>query len=150
MMRSPIGRSGSPKYPMPKVVVHTIVSATINAAAAANAGRPRAASHNSRAIGTTAANDTQGRKITKVLVTVIAASATTPSRISFGGGGSRATVAAPISSTMPSASDANQCCQMVRLGTVEKWNNLNPGPPRLRSRGPQPQAIPRPGAAGRG
>ena len=75
-------------------------------------------------MGTTVANDTRGRKMTSVLVTVIAASAKAPSRLSFGGGGSRTAAATPISSgatvTMPSASDANQCCQMVRLGAVEK------------------------------
>ena len=32
---------------------------------------------------------------------------------------------------MPSASDANQCCQMVKLGAVEKWNNLNPRTPPI-------------------
>src|SRR4029079_9087128 len=113
---------------MPKVVVHTTVKATTNAAAAANAGRQRAASHSSRgntnASGTIVANETRGRKIASVLVTVIAASATAPSKVSFGGGGSLTAAARPISSgatvTMPSASDANQCCQMVRLGTVEK------------------------------
>src|SRR4051812_34621806 len=113
---------------MPKVVVHTIVKATTNAAAAANAGRQRAASHSSRgntkARGTTVANDTSGRKIASVLVTVIAASATAPSKVSFCGGGSRTTAAMPISSgatvKMPSASDANQCCQIVRVDVVEK------------------------------
>src|SRR6266852_8784438 len=133
-MRSSIGSSGSPKYPMPRVVVHTIVSATTNAAAAANTGRQRAASQsnrgNSRAIGTTVANDACGRKITSVIVSVIATSATATSRISFGDGGSRAAAAAPISSgatvRIPSASDANQCCQIVKLDAVGKWNNLNP------------------------
>ena len=48
----------------------------MNAAAAANTGWQRAASHsnrgNNRAIGTTLANDPRGRKITSALVTVIA------------------------------------------------------------------------------
>ena len=32
---------------------------------------------------------------------------------------------------MPSASDAIQCCQMVKLGAVEKWNHLNPRTPPI-------------------
>ena len=113
---------------MPKVVVHTIVKATTNAAAPANTGWQRAASHstsgNSNANGTTDANDTRGRKMTSVLVNDIAANAAAPSKISFGGGGLRTASAIPISSgatvTIPSASDANQCCQMVKLGAVEE------------------------------
>src|SRR4030081_496167 len=101
---------------MPKVVVHTIVSATMNAAAAANTGRQRAASHsnsgNSRAIGTKVAHDSRGRKILIALVAVIATSAMAPSMASLCGGGSRTAAATPINSgatvTMPSASDANQ------------------------------------------
>src|SRR3954469_24521820 len=98
---------------MPKVVVHTIVSAMTKAAAAANTGRQRADSHsnsgNTKAIGNTVSQDCCGKKIIIALINDIAASATAPSRASLGGGGSRAAAASPISSgatvTMPSASD---------------------------------------------
>jgi hypothetical protein len=47
-------------------------------------------------------------------------------------GRSRAAEASPIHSgetaTMPSASDANQCCQMVRTDAVEPWKYLKPEP----------------------
>ncbi len=49
--------------------------------------------------------------------------------VSLGDGGLRTAAPIPISSgataPMPIAPDATQCCQMVRLGTVEKWNSLN-------------------------
>ena len=54
--RSRIAVLGSPKRPMPNVVVETSATATMNAAAAANTGRQRAATHKSTgkstAIGT--------------------------------------------------------------------------------------------------
>ena len=127
-MRSPIGRLGSPKYPMPKVVVHTIVTAMMNAAAAANIGWQRAASHNnsgnSKAIGTTVVHDPRGKKTPSALINVIAMSTEAPSMASFGDGGLRTAAPIPISSgatvTMPIASDANQCSQMVKLGAVDR------------------------------
>src|SRR5213596_1972710 len=92
-IRSLIGRSGSPKYPMPKVVVHTIVNAMTNAAAAANTGWQRAASHstsgNSNANGITVANDTCVFFLKREAAYDIAANVAAPSKISFGDGGSR-------------------------------------------------------------
>src|SRR4051812_26913672 len=135
--RSPIGRLGSPKYPMPNVVVHTIVTAMMNAAAAANIGWQRAASHsnsgNSTAIGTTVAHDSRGKNTPSALIAVITTSNEAPSTASFGDGGLRVAAPIPISSgatvRMPSASDANQCSQVVKIGAVEPWNNLNPTVP---------------------
>src|SRR5580704_12875159 len=117
---------------MPKIVVQTMVKATMNAAAEEKTGRQRAASHsnsgNNRATGTTVAQGSRGMKITMPLIAASTASATPPSLSSLLGGGSRAAEASPMSSgataTMPSMSDANQCCQMVRVGAVEAWNSL--------------------------
>src|SRR5438445_8512494 len=122
---------------MPKVVVHAIDNAMTNAAAAANTGWQRAASHstsgNSNANGTTVANDTCVFFFKQKAAYDIAANAAAPSKISFGDGGSRTASAIPISSgatvTIPSASDANQCCQIVRLGAVEELKSLNPRVP---------------------
>src|SRR5262249_51885699 len=123
---SAIGKRGSPKMPMPKVVVQTIVRATMKAAAAANNGRHRAASHNSKgksaATGTTVTQDCRGKKITTPLNTARVASATSPSTISRRGGGSRAHEISPIKTgavvMIPSASDANQWYQIVRAGVA--------------------------------
>src|SRR4051812_37545173 len=112
---------------MPNVVVHTIVTAMMNAAAAANIGWQRAASHsnsgNSRAIGTAVVHDPRGKKTPSALITVIATSPKAPSTASFGDGGLRMAAPIPISSgatvTMPSASDASQCSQVVKNGAVE-------------------------------
>src|SRR5215471_10163736 len=117
---------------MPKVIVQTIVSETMNAAAAANTGRQRAASHsrigNSRATGTTVSHGSGGSETMMIVITANAISATTPSMISLRGGGSRKASATPITSgatvMMPTASDANQCCQVVQIGAVGLWNNL--------------------------
>src|SRR5437867_11932506 len=102
-IRSLIGRSGSPKYPMPKVVVHTIVNAMTNAAAPANTGWQRAASHstseNSNANGTTVANDTCGRKMTSEVVNDIAANSAADSQISFSYVNSTTASAIPIISS---------------------------------------------------
>src|ERR1044072_6696865 len=101
---------------MPNVVVQTIVSATMNAAAAAKAGLQRAVIHNksgkSNAVGTTATHSSRGNKTMSPLVMVSITHTTPPSKTSFRGGGSRAADASPIRSgatvMMPSASDANQ------------------------------------------
>src|SRR3954465_9818210 len=122
---------------MSKVVVHTIVSAMMKAAAAANTGWQRAASAsnsgNTRAIGSTVSQDWRGKKIIMALINAIAASPAVPSRISLGGGGSRAAAAIPITSgasvTIPIASEANQCSHVVRIDGVEPRNNLNPRVP---------------------
>ena len=107
----------------------------MNAAAAANTGWQRAASHsnsgNSKAIGTTVAHATRGRKTTSALSHRYRQRVPgQPSTASFGGGGLRTAAPIPISSgatvTMPSASDANQCCQMVKLGAVENVEQLEP------------------------
>src|SRR6266481_8005577 len=117
---------------MSKVIVQTIVSETMNAAAATNPGRQRAASHsrigNSRATGTIVCHGFGG---IETMITVSAAnpaSAATPSMISWRGGGSRTASARPMTSgatvMMPTASDANQCCQVVQIGAAGLWNSL--------------------------
>lgn len=116
--------------PMLNVVVQTTVSATIKAAAAANTGRQRAASHNSSgnsaAIGTTVAQGSLGTKMITPQSTISIASAAVPSMISPRGEGSRAEDISPISNgatvITPSASDVNQWYQMVSGGVVEVWN----------------------------
>src|SRR5262249_45380502 len=118
---------------MPKVIVQTAVSETMNAAAAANTGWQRAVSHSrtgsSNAAGRTVCHGSGGNKTMMTIITAAnAASATTPSRISLRGGGSRRALARPITSgatvIMPMASDANQWCQVVQIGAVGLWNNL--------------------------
>src|SRR5215468_241870 len=118
---------------MPNVVVQTIASETINAAAAANTGRQRAASHsrigNSRTTGTTGSHGSGGSETMMTVITAAnATSATTPSMISLRRGGSRRDSARPITSgatvMMPMAPDANQCCQVTPIGAVGLWSNL--------------------------
>src|SRR6267154_5439601 len=117
---------------MSKVIVQTIVSETMNAAAAANPGRQRAASHsrigNSSATGIIVCHGFGG---SETMITVSAtnpASAATPSMISLRGGGSRTASARPITSgatvMMPTTSDANQCPHVVQIGAVGLCNNL--------------------------
>src|SRR5258706_4060321 len=68
-----------------------------------------------------------GSKTIMAFIPAAAASATAPSMISLRGGGSRTALARLITSgatvMMPTASDANQCCQMVQIGAVGLWNN---------------------------
>src|SRR6266852_7839359 len=124
---------------MPKVIVQTIVSETMNAAAAANTGWQRAVIHsrigNSRATGSIVSHGSGGSETMVTVNTANATSATTPSRISLAGGGSRRALARLITSgatvTMPTASDANQCCQMLQIGAVGLWNNLEPTVPPI-------------------
>ena len=82
-MRSAGAMPGSPNRPIPKVVVHTMVRATMNAAAAANTGRHRAASHsstgNSSATEITGAQVASGRATTSAPITASNASAVLPS-----------------------------------------------------------------------
>src|SRR6266480_1289494 len=98
---------------MPKVVVQTIERLTMNAAAAAKTGRQRAASHNSgannTATGPTVANSSDRRKIANPLTSASAVTAKAPSTSSISSG---ATV------IIPNPSDANQCCQVVKIGVV--------------------------------
>src|SRR5258706_13459704 len=117
---------------MPKVIVQTIVSETMNTAAAANTGWQRAAIHNrngnNRAGGSAGSHDSGGRKTVMAFITANTTSATMPSMISLGGGGLRRALAKPIISgatvMMPTASEANQSPQMVQSGAVGLWNNL--------------------------
>src|SRR5262249_40313930 len=55
--------------------------------------------------------------------------------ISLRGGGSRRTLARPITNgatvIMPTESDTNQCCQVVHIGTVGLWNNLKDAIPPI-------------------
>src|SRR5260370_978505 len=107
-------------------MAQTIVSDTLNAAAAANTGRQRAASQsrigNSKAIGTTVSHGSGGNETIMIVIPANATSAMTPSMISLRGGGSRRDSARPITSgatvTMPKTSDANQCSQVVQIGST--------------------------------
>src|SRR5215467_14337457 len=113
--RSVIGTLGSPKWPLPKMVVQTIVMETRNAPAAEKDGSQRAASHNnignSQVIGNTVSQSSRGSQMINVVVIASAASASAPSIISLSGGGRRTMAANPITSgataMMPTASDAN-------------------------------------------
>src|SRR5215470_9308945 len=115
---------------MPIVVVQTIARVTMKAAAAANTGGQRAAIHNrtgnSSAIGTTVVQGSGGSAMTMTLMTTSDASATKPSMVSLWAGGSRAAEASPITSgaivTMPSASEANQFCQVTKTDADAAWN----------------------------
>src|SRR5216684_1316553 len=117
---------------MLKVIVQTIASETMNAPAAANTGRQRAASHsrigNSRVTGTIVCHGFGGSETMMTVIAANATSATTPSMISLRGGGSRTAWARPMTSgatvMMPTASEANQCSQVVQSGVVGLWNNL--------------------------
>src|SRR5262244_2250826 len=124
---------------MPIVVVQTIARVTMKVAAAANTGRQRAAIHNrtgnSSAIGTTVVQGSGGSAMTITLMTMSDASAARPSMVSFGPGGSRVAEASPITSgaivMMPSASDANQFCQVTKSGAVVLWNKAKPRVPPI-------------------
>src|SRR5258706_14701139 len=78
---------------MPKVVVHMIVSETMNAATAANTGWQRDVVQsrigNSRGTGATGSHGSGGRETMMAGITANTTSATTPSRGSLRGGGSR-------------------------------------------------------------
>src|SRR5215831_12289238 len=91
---------------MPIVVVQTIARVTMKAVAAANTGRQRAAIHNrtgnSSAIGTTVVQ---------------------------GSGASAMTSGAIV--MMPSASDANQFCQVTKIDAVGLWNRAKPRVPPI-------------------
>src|SRR5215470_19731295 len=114
---------------MPNVIVQTIVSETIIAAAAANTGWLRAVIHsrigNSTAIGSTVSHGSGGSEMAMIVVTANVASAAMPSTISLRGGGWRMVSARPITRgatvMTPKASDANQCCQEVHIGAVGLW-----------------------------
>src|SRR5689334_6848067 len=111
----------------------------MNAAAAANTGWQRAAIHsrtgNSSAIGTTVVQGSGGSAMTTTLITTSEASASRPSMVSLRPGGVRAAEASPITSgamvTMPSASDANQFCQVPKIDPDVPWNHANPSAPPI-------------------
>src|SRR5262245_35507539 len=111
----------------------------MKAAAAENTGWQRAAIHNRtgnrRAIGTTVVQGSGGSAMTTILMTTSKASASKPSTVSLRVGGSRAAEASPITSganvTMPSASDANQFCQVTKIDAVALWNKMNPRAPPI-------------------
>src|SRR5579864_8344442 len=96
---------------------------TRNAAAAAKTGRQRAAIHNnignSSATGTTVSQASCGSKIAIAVITASAANAAAPSTSSLRGSGCRTAAVSSITSgatiTIPIASDANQCCQVVSI-----------------------------------
>src|SRR5438045_3357087 len=102
---------------------------TMKAAAAANTGRQRAAIHNrtgnSSAIGMTVVQGSGGSAMTVTPITASDTRARRPSIVSFFAGGLRAAEASPITSgaivTMPSASDANQFCQVTKTDAVVPW-----------------------------
>src|SRR5258708_13873245 len=118
---------------MQKVSYQTVERETMTAAAAENTGWQRAVSHSrigsSRAAGCTVCHGSGGSKTMMTVITAAnATSATTPSRISLRGGGSRRALARPITTgatvMIPTASDANPRCQAVQSGAVGLWNNL--------------------------
>ena len=123
-MRSEIGKLASPKKPMLNVVAKTIASPLMKAAVAAKTGWQRAASHNSignsSATGTTVPQNPCGRKMTNPFRMTSATSAATPSKNPRHDGGCRAAEANSMISgatvMIPRASEANQCCQIVRIG----------------------------------
>src|SRR5262249_55064520 len=102
------------------------------AAPAANTGWQRAASHsrigNSRATGATVSQGSDGSETMVTVITANTTSPTFPSRISLRGGGARRALARPITSgatvIMPTASDANQCRQIVQADAIGLLNNL--------------------------
>ena len=111
----------------------------MNAAAAANNGRQRAATHNSagnsRAIGTTVVQGSHGIATATTLRMMSDASAQRPSIVSLDPGGSRPAEASPMTRgavvTMPSASDANQFCQVSNTEVVAPCNKTNPRVPPI-------------------
>src|ERR1700749_2137091 len=111
---------------MRKVVAQTIERLTMKAAAAAKTGRQRAASHNSgannTATGPTLAKSSDRWKMANPLTSASATTVTAPSTSSLNGGRSREAGASSISNgatvIIPKPSDANQCCQIVRIGVV--------------------------------
>ena len=90
---------------------------------------------NSSAIGRTVVQGSIGNAIAMTLMTTSNASAVRPSIVSLGLGGSRAAEASPITSgaivTMPSASEANQFCQVLKAEVVSPCNKTNPRVPPI-------------------
>src|SRR5271169_4373243 len=111
---------------MPKVVVQTIETLTMNAAAAAKTGRQRAATHNrganNMATGPIVARSSERENIASPLASASAATARAPSTSSVRDGRSREADASSINNgatvIIPSASETNQCRQIVNIGVV--------------------------------
>ena len=80
-------------------------------------------------------NDPAAEKLQIPLIPVSTTSAATPSMSSLRGGGLRAAEASSIISgatvRIPSASDANQCCQVDKMDAVELWKYKNPAVPPI-------------------
>src|SRR5262245_13288240 len=118
---------------MPNVVVQTIERLTMNAAAEANTGRQRAASHNSGAnnsvTGPTVAKSSHRWNMASPHVTANATTANAPSMNSLRESRSREDEMSSISNgatvMIPSPSDSNHCCQVVNSGVAELWSNSN-------------------------
>src|SRR5580704_9637414 len=105
---------------------------TRKAAAAANTGRHRPVIHinigNSKATGTTVSQGSCGSASEIAVITASAPNAAAPSMRSLRGGGCRTAAPSSITSgatiTIPIASDANQCCQVVSISADGPENNL--------------------------
>ena len=137
-MRSARGTLASANCPASKVVDQKTASATINIAAAANAGRQRTAIHkrtgSTKATGRAVAHGLCGREMTKILSTARVASPTIPSISSRRGGSSRTVSARPIrrgaTVKMPSEQDANHsrhaCVEDVAGSRTHKRKSAQP------------------------
>src|SRR5499425_989242 len=118
---------------MLKTVVQTIVTDTMNAPAAANTGRQRAASHNnigdSQAIGTTVSQRSCDSEIITAVIPSSIARTASPSTNSRLRGHCREAAASPIRSgataIKPIVLDVTQWCQIVRIGTVGGCSNID-------------------------
>src|SRR5215831_17550639 len=127
---------------MPKTVVQTIVTETMNAPAAAKTGRQRAASHNnigdSQAIGTTVSQRSCDSEIITAVIPASVVSAAAPSTSSLLRGCWRSAAARPIRSgataTKPIVLDVTQWCQMVRIGTLGGLSNTDATTPPIPDR----------------
>ena len=114
--RSPIDSCKSPKRPIAKIVVQTIVIAQMNVAIAVNAGRRRDAiqsrSGQTAPIASSAVHGSFGKKTSNAHTRDTTASATIPSAISRRGGKLRTSEASAIARgatvMFPIASDENQ------------------------------------------
>src|SRR5262245_13104685 len=115
-----MGMLASPKYPISKVVVQTIMLETRNAPAVAKIGCKRPASHsktgNGQATGSSIFQISRG-STTMIALTIASDSrATAPSMYSLGDGGWRRASKKPITNgatmTIPVKSPRNQCSQV--------------------------------------
>src|SRR3954451_2489914 len=102
MTRSSSGKRVSPNRPIENVVVHTMVIAQMNVAAAVKAGLTRAAIHTntgqSEKTASLSVQDSSDKTTRSAHTPATIASAKVPSAISLGGGGLRRNDARPITS----------------------------------------------------